>query len=120
MEKENIIEKKEIIKQEEKVNKKNIEKNIENNEEKVKIDSLKNYIKNLTKNESCLKSISFSFNEENREFICYFAWQQSLYNQFFVERDIVRKNVISYLNKYNFYLNKKKSSASKYVFNEQK
>lgn len=116
MEKENIVEKKEIIKQEEKVNK----KNTENNEEKIKIDSLKNYIKNLTKNESCLKSISFSFNEENREFICYFAWQQNLYNQFFVERDIVRKNVISYLNKYNFCLNKKKSSASKYVFNEQK
>lgn len=83
----------------------------------IKIDSLKSYIKNLAKDEISLKSISFSCNEEKKEFICYFAWQQEFYNKYFVERDIFRKQIISYLSNYGYKLNKKVSTASKYVFN---
>ena len=83
----------------------------------IKIESLKAYIKNLAKDEKSLKSISFSSNEEKKEFICYFAWQQELYSKFFVERDIFRKQIISYLEKYGYRLNKRNSTAAKYVFN---
>lgn len=92
---------------------------VESKEVIVKIDSLKNYIKNLAKEEISLKSISFSVNEENKEFICYFAWQKEFYNKYFVERDIFRKQIISYLSKYGYKLNKKHSTAAKYVFNGQ-
>ena len=85
--------------------------------EEIKMDSLKNYIKNLAKDENSLKSISFSCNEEKKEFTCYFAWQQEFYNKYFIERDIFRKQIISYLEKYGYKLNKKNSTASKYVFN---
>ena len=88
-----------------------------NETEEIKIDSLKNYIKGLAKGENFLKSISFSYNEDKKEFICYFAWQQEFYHKYFVERDIFRKQIISYLEKYRFRLNKKNSTASKYVFN---
>lgn len=82
----------------------------------IKIDSLKSYIKNLAKEEISLKSISFSFNEDKKEFICYFAWQQELYNKYFIERDNFRKQIISYLSNYGYKLNKKNSTASKYIF----
>ena len=85
--------------------------------EEIKIDSLKNYIKNLAKDERFLKSISFSYNEEKKEFICYFAWQQEFYNKYFVVRDIFRKQIISYLERYGYRLNKKNSTAAKYSFN---
>lgn len=91
------------------------EKKTEKKEE-IKVDSLKNYIKNLAKGEQSLKSISFSINEEGKEFICYFTWKQEFYNKFFVERDIFRNNVISYLSKYGYKLNKKKSNSAKYTF----
>ena len=84
--------------------------------ENIKVDSLKNYLKNLAKDEKSLKSISFSVNEENKEFTCYFAWQQEFYSKYFIERDIFRKQIISYLEKYNYRLNKKKSTPAKYVF----
>ena len=89
----------------------------ESKEVKIKIDSLKNYIKNLAKDEISLKSISFSVNEEKKEFVCYFAWKLELYSKYFVERDNFRKQIISYLNKYGYKLNKKHSTAAKYVFN---
>lgn len=89
----------------------------EQKENKIKMDSLKNYIKNLAKDEVSLKSISFSVNEEKKEFICYFAWQQEFYNKYFVERDIFRKQIISYMEKYGYKLNKKHSTAAKYIFN---
>lgn len=94
--------------------------NLEEKKEEIKINSLKNYIKELAKNEKSLRSISFSYNEETLEFICYFTWQQELYNKYFIERDIFRKMIISYLEKYGYKLNKKNSTASKYVFNRQK
>ena len=90
---------------------------IKEKKEEIKIDSLKNYIKNLAKDEDSLRSISFSCNEKEKEFICYFAWRQELYNKYFIERDIFRKQIISYLEKYGYKLNKKKSTAAKYVFN---
>ena len=90
---------------------------VKEKKEEVKIDSLKNYIKNLAKDEKSLKSISFSYNEDKKEFICYFAWQQEFYNKYFIERDVFRKQIISYLEKYGYRLNKRVSTASKYVFN---
>lgn len=89
----------------------------EQKKEEVKVDSLKNYIKNLAKDEKSLKSISFSYNEEKKEFTCWFAWQQEFYSKFFVERDIFRKQIISYMEKYGYKLNKRNSTAAKYVFN---
>ena len=83
----------------------------------IKMESLKNYIKDLAKNEVSLKSISFSINEENKEFVIYFTWLKESYNKFFVERDIFRNNVLTYLSKYGFKLNKKKSNPAKYIFN---
>lgn len=83
----------------------------------IKVESLKSYIKNLAKDEESLKNISFSYKEEEKEFICYFAWQMALYNKFFVKRDVFRNNIIAYLSKYGFKLNRKKSTASKYIFN---
>lgn len=88
----------------------------EEKKEEIKMDSLKNYIKNLAKEEVSLKSISFSTNEETKEFVCYFTWKKELYNKFFKERDIFRNVVISYLAKYGYKLNKKKSNPSKYLF----
>lgn len=89
---------------------------VEEKKEEIKVDSLKNYIKNLAKDEISLKSISFSVNEKGKELICYFTWKKELYNQFFKERDIFRNNVISYLAKYGYKLNKKKSNPAKYLF----
>lgn len=86
-------------------------------QKEIKIESLKNYIKNLAKDEISIKSISFSVNEEAKELVCYFTWKQEFYNKYFVERDIFRKNIISYLSKYGYKLNKKKSNAAKYTFN---
>lgn len=96
-----------------------MEEKKETKKEEVKIDSLKNYIKNLAKDEKSLKSISFSNNEDKKELICYFAWQREFYNNYFIERDIFRKQIISYLEKYGFKLNKKYSTAAKYVFCKQ-
>jgi len=82
------------------------------------INILKKEIRDFVKNEQCLKSISFSYNDVviKKEFICYFAWQQTFYSKYFKERDSIRNNVIKYLEKYNFRLNKKISTAAKYVF----
>lgn len=93
-----------------------IEDNNNVEEKKISFDSLKNFLRNLSKNENSLKSISFSVNTEEKELICYFAWKQEGYNDFFVERDIFRKNIISYMQKYGFKLNKKKSNPAKYIF----
>lgn len=93
------------------------QENINKEEQKeIKIDSLKNYIKNLAKDEYSLKSISFSVNEQDKIFIIYFTWKREEYKKYFKERDIFRTNIKSYLKKYGYKLNIKKSNPAKYVF----
>ena len=80
------------------------------------LENIKNEIKENSKYEDSLKSISFSIDIENRKLIIYFAWKQEDYDSYFREREIYRSNLINLLKCKHLYLNKNQSTSAKYIF----
>lgn len=78
-------------------------------------DEEKKYIKQLSLKENSLKSISFSVLKMN-ELTIYFTWKTTNYDSFYNERDNFRNNILIYLTKKYFVLNKSKSNQNKYIF----
>lgn len=76
----------------------------------------KDEIKERSTYEESLKSISFTINEEKKSLIVYFAWNKDKYDDFYKERDIFRKLIISMLKTFHLFLNRSKSTPAKYYF----
>ena len=78
---------------------------------------IKKTIKDLLKTEKCLKSLSFSIQGEEREFIIYFAWNkdpESVYQS--SERIALKEKIKLYMKSLHFVLNPIKSTDAKFVF----
>ena len=68
-------------------------------------ENIKNELKEHSKFECSLKSISFSIDIENKKFIIYFAWKQENYDSYFKEREIFRSNLLNLLKCKHLFLN---------------
>lgn len=77
---------------------------------------LKEYIKILSKNEECIKSISFSISDEKKEFIIYFAWNRENYEDLSNERTIFRENIKAFIKVKGLTLNIIQSNSARLVF----
>lgn len=73
-------------------------------------------VKEISKDEVSLKSISFSrVQEDTTELTCYFAWKQTEKN-LTVYRNNFREVVKKIARKYFLIFNRKKSTATKFTF----
>lgn len=73
-------------------------------------------VKEISKDEVSLKSISFSrVQEDTTELTCYFAWKQTEKN-LTVYRNNFREVVKKIARKYFLIFNRKKSTATKFIF----
>lgn len=85
---------------------------------KEQTEIIKGTVKDLAKNETSLKSISFSLIEDKLEFVIYFTWEKENYTNFNTERKLFRDNVKHICKSYYFLFNIQKSTSSKFIFNK--
>lgn len=79
-------------------------------------EDFKAEVREISKEEVSLKSISFSkVQEDTEELICYFAWKQTEKN-LTIYRNNFREIVKKIARKYFLIFNRKKSTATKFIF----
>lgn len=77
-------------------------------------ESAKNNIKEQSKYEKCIKSISFSSSLEEKYLIIYLAWNKINYSSYFNDRILFINAIKAYLwNTYHLKANISKSTSSK-------
>ena len=82
--------------------------------------SIKDNVKELSKEEIAIKSISFSIPKDEQQITIYFTWKKEEYSKFHKERNIFRNVVRDYIQAQNYKLNIKDSTPAKYIFDKIK